>query len=64
MTETRDSRDQRPSITGTPLDLTGTPHGLVGTPLDLVGTTLRQVYEADAAEPLPQSFEDLLRQLL
>ncbi len=49
MAETRESREQRPS----------TP----GTPLDLLGTTLRQAYDADAAEPLPEAFEDLLRQL-
>ena len=50
MAETREFREQqRPNP---------------GTPLDIVGSTLRQVYEADVAEPMPEAFEDLLRQLL
>ncbi|QXQ05786.1 hypothetical protein KX816_16455 [Sphingosinicellaceae bacterium] len=31
--------------------------------MDVVGTALRQAFDADAAEPLPETFEDLLRQL-
>jgi len=34
-----------------------------GTSLDLIGTTLRQAYCDAAAEPLPDAFEELLRQL-
>ena len=49
MAETREFREQqRPNP---------------GTPLDIVGSTLRKVYEADVAEPMPEAFEDLLRQL-
>ena len=31
--------------------------------LDKIGTSLREAFDADAAEPLPQAFEELLRQL-
>jgi len=33
------------------------------TPLDNVGASLRRAYDEAATEPLPQAFEDLLRQL-
>ena len=34
-----------------------------GSDIDRVGSTLRQAYAEAASEPLPQAFEDLLRQL-